>query len=165
VHQITTERLYLKLVSPNDFEFIFRLVNSKDWIAFIGDRNVDSPEAAKQYIDRIIATPNFNYWVIREKHSDSPVGIISFIKRDYLPHFDVGFAILPECYGHGYAMEATRELITEYKMLGHETILATVMPANIRSIQLLVKLGFILLQDLEVNQERLHVFGWGACQK
>jgi [ribosomal protein S5]-alanine N-acetyltransferase len=158
VDQISTERLYLKPVTADDASFIFQLVNSNDWLNFIGNRNIDSPESAKQYISKILAIPNFNYWVIRKRDSHLPVGIVSFIKRDYLPHFDVGFALLPEYYGHGYASEAAREVITRYGNLGHETILATVLPTNTRSIQLLEKLGFTLERDLEVDQVRVFVF-------
>lgn len=162
MNEIHTQRLSLKLITADDFHFIQRLVNSDGWLHFIGDRNVHSPESALVYIQKILATENFYYWVIREKSSDVPVGIISFIKRDYLPHYDVGFALLPEFYGRGYASEAAKEIINVYKKLGHETILATVMPTNAKSIQLLAKLGFTLERDLVVDQERLLLFKLGA---
>jgi RimJ/RimL family protein N-acetyltransferase len=155
---IITERLTLNLVSENDFEFIFQLLNSKDWITFIGDRNIASVEAAKSYIAKIQSTQNFHYWVIRIRASNIPVGIISFIKRDYLPHFDIGFALLPQFYGNGYAFEAATRFIDECKRVGHETILATVLPTNSRSIALLEKLGFRHDSDIVANDERMNVF-------
>lgn len=158
MNHISTERLNLKLLTPDDYDFIFRLVNSRDWITFIGDRNVHSAESALAYIQKILVTENFYYWVIREKLSDASVGIISFIKRSYLPHFDVGFALLPEYYKHGYATEAAKGVIASYSKLGHPTILATVIPTNARSIQLLEKLGFALERELEVDKTTLQLF-------
>lgn len=158
VDQINTRRLCLKLVASEDSSFIYKLVNSQGWITFIGDRNIDSAEAAIRFIEKITATPDFYYWVIRERDSNLAVGIVSFLKRDYLPHFDVGFAVLPEYQRKGYAFEATSQIITEYKQLGHTNILAIVLPLNTNSIGLLQKLGFIHLQDMVVNQESMHVF-------
>lgn len=59
MNQIDTERLYLKLVAPEDVAFVFKLVNSEGWITFIGDRNINSAEAAMRYIEKIRATPDF----------------------------------------------------------------------------------------------------------
>jgi ribosomal-protein-alanine N-acetyltransferase len=157
---INTSRLSLKLVSADDHEFIFRLVNSKDWLAFIGDRNVSSPAHAKLYIERIMRTDNFFYWVIRIRDTHVPVGIVSFLKRDYLPHFDIGFALLREHYNNGYAFEATSAVLSEYNMQGHHHILATVQPDNNKSISLLGKLGFAFERSLEQNGIELKIFAW-----
>lgn len=137
---------------------MLRLLNSQDWIRFIGDRNIESIQAAKQYIEKILATENFDYRVIRIRNSEVPVGIISFIKRDYLPNFDVGFALLPEFYGNGYALEATKCVIEGSRRAGHQTILATVLPTNTKSIALLTKLGFRYDHDILQKDAKIHVF-------
>jgi [ribosomal protein S5]-alanine N-acetyltransferase len=159
---LITERLSITLVTADDFEFIFRLLNSKDWIANIGDRNIDSMDAAKRYIQTILARENFNYFVVRITASGIPVGIISFIKRDYLLHFDIGFALLPEFYGCGYAMEAATRVLEECKRAGHQTILATALPSNESSIRLLTKLGFTHERDMMNNDVSVKLFKWSA---
>lgn len=155
---LTTERLSLILLTENDSEFIFQLLNSMDWITFIGDRNIESLESAKRYIEKVLHTENFDYRVIRVKTSNVSVGIISFIKRDYLPYFDIGFALLPEFYGHGYALEAATCVIEECQKAGHETILATVLPSNTKSIRLVTQLGFRHERDIVTNDNKVHVF-------
>jgi ribosomal-protein-alanine N-acetyltransferase len=160
VETIDTPRLSLTLVTANDHEFIFRLVNSKDWLAFIGDRNVSSPEQARLYIERILKMDNFFYWVIRTCDTQIPIGIVSFLKRDYLPHFDIGFALLPEHYKKGYAFEATSAVLSEYSSQGHHHILATVQPDNKKSISLLGKLGFAFERSLHQNSTELKIFTW-----
>src|ERR1700712_4034650 len=105
--QITTRttRLFLNTLTAEDYEFIISLVNSKGWIEFIGDRNVHSKEEAVAYINKISNSQNIYYWVVRIKDGNIPIGIVSFIKREFLESFDIGFAFLPEFTGNGYAYE------------------------------------------------------------
>ena len=91
----TTERLRLGFIHPEDHAFVLELVNTKGWLQFIGDRHVHSKEEAIAYINRILSTQDLFYWVARTKTENIPVGIISFLKRSYLDHFDIGFAFLP----------------------------------------------------------------------
>ena len=109
-NRISTERLRLQLLTLEDYDFIEQLVNTNGWIEFIGDRNVHSKEDAVAYINKIINTENLFYWVVRIKGSNTPIGIISFLKRAYLEHFDIGFAFLPEYNGNGYAHEAAKKV-------------------------------------------------------
>jgi ribosomal-protein-alanine N-acetyltransferase len=157
---IITDRLRLTRVTASDQKFIFELVNSKDWKAFIGDRNVNSVDEAKSYIEKILATKDFYYWVIRKKESGTPVGIASFLKRDYLSDFDIGFALLPEYYQQGYAFEATSALLTRCSNEGHRVILATVLPSNTKSIELLKKLNFQFDREIQNNTTPLQIFRW-----
>jgi [ribosomal protein S5]-alanine N-acetyltransferase len=157
--KISTARLTLQLISTDDHEFIRELVNSKGWLAFIGDRNVHSTEDAIAYINKIISTKDLHYWVVKIKDTDTSVGIISFLKRSYLDHFDIGFAFLPQFHGFGYAYEATKEVLQIVsKNPQHQTVLATTVPNNIKSIELLIKLGLKFEKEVEVEQEKLHVY-------
>lgn len=98
----TTERLTLALLTDSDHEFVRELVNSSGWLEFIGDRNVHSTADALAYINRILNTQDLFYWVVRLKDGNTPIGIISFLKRSYLEHFDLGFAMLPSFNGVGH---------------------------------------------------------------
>jgi RimJ/RimL family protein N-acetyltransferase len=157
----STPRLQLNLISDADREFIFALVNSEGWLRFIGDRNVRSIDDAVAYIKKIQNTPDLFYWVVRLKKDQTPVGIISFLKRNYLEHFDIGFAFLPQYSGQGYAYEASKEVLAFAKDK-HATILATTIPENIRSIGLLTRLGFSFEKEMEVDGGRLHIYNHEA---
>lgn len=156
---ITTKRLTLNVLTIDDYEFVMAILNTKGWIEFIGDRNVHSKDEAIAYIQRIHATQNLIYWVVRLADTNTPVGIISFIKRKYLDHFDIGFAFLPEFNGHGYAYEAAKEVLSiAGKYPEYATILATTIPHNLQSIKLLTKLGLHFEKEIEVDNEKLHVY-------
>jgi RimJ/RimL family protein N-acetyltransferase len=156
---ISTSRLNLKLVNLEGHSFMLALLNSKGWLEFIGDRNVHTTEEAVNYIDQIMKVPELYYWVVRIKGSNIPVGIISFIKRTYLEHFDIGFAFLPEFNGNGYAYEAAQAVLSMVSNLpGYYPVLATTMPQNVHSIKLLNKLGLHFERTIEVDDQELYVY-------
>ena len=156
-HHFSTQRLLLDLVTERDHEFILTILNSEGWLQFIGDRNVHSTEDSLTYIKRIRDTPNFFYWVVRIKDSKTPIGIVSFMKRSYLDHFDIGFALLPDFMGFGYAHEAAETVLSAAKTQ-YAPILATVIPQNSSSIRLLTKLGFHFEKEIDVQNLKLHVY-------
>jgi ribosomal-protein-alanine N-acetyltransferase len=135
------------------------LVNSEGWLEFIGDRNVHSLDDALEYIRRILKTPDFTYWVVRIRETNTPIGIISFLKRTYLEHFDIGFAFVPESNGQGYAYEAAKGVLA---IVGKEPrfrkIVATTLPTNVSSIKLLKKLGLRFENEIQVGAERVHLY-------
>lgn len=137
---------------------MFELLNSEGWLTFIGDRNVSSPEEALFYIRKILDNRAIDYWVVRLKVNETPIGIISFIKREYLDHHDLGFAFLPEFMGKGYAEEAAGKVLLDKLNDGHPVVFATTVPDNARSIRLLLKLGFSYSKEVITNHEKLLVY-------
>lgn len=155
---LTTDRLQLELLRPEDHIFMHALVNTPGWIEFIGDRNVHSQEDALAYIDRILNTEHLYYWVIRTRRG-TPIGVVSFLKRHYLEHFDIGFALLPDFQGYGYAYEAATgilEMVSAYPE--YQPVLATILPHNVESIKVLVNLGLRFEREMEVGSEVFHIY-------
>ena len=163
---LTTERLNLDILTKEDHAFIRALVNTKGWLAFIGDRKVHTTEDAVAYINRILQHPQIFYWVVREKETNTPTGIISFLKRNYLEHFDIGFAFLPEYHGKGYAYEAAAAVMQMISALpGYYPVLATTVPENTSSIKLLNKLGLHFDRAIEADNTALHVYSMHTAEK
>lgn len=157
--QLYTERLTLSLVKKEDAAFIEELVNTAGWLKFIGDRNIHSVADAEAYIEKIAANPNINYWVAHTKELNQPVGVISFIKRDYLEHWDIGFALLPAAHGKGYAYEGALCILKHNAGTGrHKQFLATVMSSNTTSIKLLEKLGLNFEKEIIADKGPLMLF-------
>jgi [ribosomal protein S5]-alanine N-acetyltransferase len=156
---IITDRLILEKINPDDYDFLISLLNSKGWIENIGDRNIHSVNDAVLYIHKILESENFFYWVVRVKEEHIPAGIVSFIKRSYLDHFDIGFAFLPFHQGRGYAYEASNAVLSMVsKLPEHSIVLATTRPSNTSSIRLLNKLGFRFEKEMEMETKKLHVY-------
>ena len=164
--KLATERLSLDALTAEDGGFIVELFNTKGWLQFIGDRNIHSKEEAIDYINKINATPNFYYWAVRRTDTLEPIGVISFIKRDYLEHFDIGFAFLPQYIGKGYAHEAAEEVLSVVRSKPeHAFIMAITMPGNTSSIKLLQKLGLQFEKEIEVGDEKLQVYSYAVSCK
>lgn len=155
----STQRLYLEPVTVNDHAFVQELVNTAGWLRFIGDRNVHSEEDAVAYIQKIQSMPNLVYWVARRKEDQQPAGIISFIKRDYLEDYDLGFAFLPRYHGQGYAKEAALGVMEALKTFPElQRLLATTLPENEPSVFLLQKLGFSFVKQFEEGGSLLNLY-------
>lgn len=152
-----TDRLVLSGLNVNHTDFMFELLNSAQWIQFIGNRNIQTKEDAAAYINKIRLNPQAEYWVVTLKEEDTAIGVVTFIKRDYLDYFDIGFAFLERYGKKGYAYEASKRLMDEVRP-DHKTILATVLENNKNSIQLLKKLGFQFEKEIVVNNEGLLLY-------
>ena len=159
LENLTTERLILNNLSLNDTAFIYELVNTPEWIRFIGQRHVNNLEDAANYINRILNNVNANYTTVRLKDNSTPIGVITFLQRDYLPHPDIGFAFLPQFGKKGYAYEAAKAVFDNLKQTNlHTIILATTLSDNVHSIQLLEKLGLQFDKEINIGDEKLLLY-------
>ena len=144
---LKTERLILSELDLDDAPFIYELVNDPDWLRYIGDRNVHNVNDTKNYLMKgpiaSYAQHGFGLYLIRLKKDNIRIGICGLLKRDTLPDVDVGFALLPEYRGKGYATEAAQAVI-DYgeNRLGLKRIVAIAAPDNETSARVLEKLGF-----------------------
>lgn len=141
-----TERLHLRRLAVDDAAFIFELVNDPSWLRFIGDRNVRNLEDAKNYILKgpvaSYAKHGFGLWLVELKADGTPLGICGLLQRDTLPDVDIGFALLPQFCGQGYAVEAGLATMAYGRTtVGLKRIVAITSPDNESSIRILDKLG------------------------
>lgn len=146
-------------MNADDNAFIFELLNTAGWIKFIGDRNIKTSEDADKYIQKILANPTISYRVVTLQEDETAIGVVTFIKRDYLDHHDIGFAFLPAYTKQGYAFEAANEVLNDrLNQPEHATILATTILENSSSIQLLKKLGFSFSKEITREGVLLQLF-------
>jgi RimJ/RimL family protein N-acetyltransferase len=76
------------------------------------------------------------------KSDGTMIGICGLFKRENLQHPDIGFAVLPDYCGQGFAGEAAAAVVLHARdQLGLDRITAIVSPQNAPSIGLIEKLG------------------------
>jgi RimJ/RimL family protein N-acetyltransferase len=162
---IETERLVLRPFTRDDAKFIVALVNTHDWIKFIGDRNIKTEAEAITYLEngpfKSYKLHGFGLSMVELKDSGMPIGMCGLLKRETLDYPDIGFAFLPEYTGKGYALEIAKSTLTlATEQLNIHPILAIVMPTNTRSIQLLERVGMKFVKTLKSpeNAEELMLF-------
>lgn len=143
---LETERLYLREFIETDAANILALLNSPGWLEFIGDRQVYTIEQAKTAIAnnyrRHYAEHGFGFWAVCLKADDTFIGMCGLVKRDLLEDVDIGYALLPEYVGQGYAYEAAQATLNYgYQVLKLPKIVAICDEDNVASVGLLTKLG------------------------
>lgn len=152
-----TERLLIRKFQPEDAVFVYALLNSPGWLQFIGDRNIKTLNDAAAYIDGLSSHYNkygFGPYLVALKENSLPIGMCSLIKREVLEDVDIGFALLPEFAGKGYAFEAAKGTYNFAKtILGLKQLAAITNTDNIPSINLLKKLGFSHVRNIVLPDE------------
>jgi RimJ/RimL family protein N-acetyltransferase len=144
---LETDRLRLRLLSVDDADFVLKLLNEPSFIQNIGDRGVRTPDDARSYILKgPIASyekHGFGLWLVETKEGGAQIGICGLIKRDVLADVDIGYALLPQFWYRGYALESASGVLSYAReRLGMKRLLAVVNADNQSSIRLLEKIGF-----------------------
>lgn len=143
---LETKRLTLRQFEVEDAAFIFELVNTPDWLTYIGDKHIRSVDDAKTYLLngplKSYQENGWGLWMIELKESQTSIGMCGLLKRNTLDDIDIGFAILPKYFRMGYGFEiASATLNYATQKLKIQRIVAIVSPGNVPSTKLLNKLG------------------------
>jgi RimJ/RimL family protein N-acetyltransferase len=145
-----TERLLLRPTSEEDAAFIYELFNTPKWLKNIGDRNITSPDMAKEYIltkmQPQLERLGYSNYTLIIKTDMVKIGCCGLYDREGLEGIDIGFAFLPEFEGKGFAFEAADKLKNvAFKEFGLHALGAITSKHNVASQRLLEKLGLTLV--------------------
>ncbi len=154
---LKTKRLNLEKAKLEDAPFFYKLLNSPNWIEFIGDRNINTLDDAEKYIKNSLiqsyANHGFGLYKMTLQSDGKPVGICGLLKRPNLDHPDIGFALLPEYAKQGYMFEAAEATMDYAKsILGIFTIVAITTERNTNSRKLLEKIGLKLKGNISFEE-------------
>ncbi|WP_375558963.1 GNAT family N-acetyltransferase [Bernardetia sp. OM2101] len=157
---LETERLLIEEANLNDASFFLELLNSPNWLEFIGDRNIKSLEDARKYVQESLIdnyTKNdFGFYKMSLKKSNEAIGAVGFLKRDYLDFPDIGYAILPNYEGKGYVSEAAQAVFEYGKNKLHlKEIVAFTTEENLASQKILLKIGLHFIDKRSVEGEEI----------
>lgn len=141
-----TERLNLRRLTLEDADLMLAVWNDPAFVRHVGDRGIRTLEEARQAMTEgpLMLYEKYGYGPYRValKNDDTAIGICGIFRREALSDPDIGFALLPEYCGKGYAFEAARAVIDYARdVLELATLTAIVSPANAASIGLIGKLG------------------------
>lgn len=109
-------------------------------------------ETQRLFVLRLAAKHVF---VIRQHGNETPLGDIGLqISEQNREEADIGYTIVPQAQGHGFASEAL-QAVCEYAFIraGVKAINAYVLADNGGSVRVLEKAGFVRTQVLEKAYE------------
>ena len=142
-----TKRLILRPVKIEDAEFYFHLMNSPKWLQFIGDRELRNLKETELYIQQKMLLDwkknGYGSFTVLLQEDLTMIGTCGLFVREGLNGVDLGFALLSEYEGQGYAYEAASRIkdaaFNEFHL---QELFAITLPENKVSQKLLKKLGF-----------------------
>jgi len=162
---LTSERLKLRKLTLKDAKFIVELLNDPDFTKYIGDRGVKNQQDAIDYIEQgpqaMYQQHGMGLLLVESSQQQTPIGLCGLLKRNELPHPDLGFAFLPQYRIKGFASESAQLVLADACVRKlTEKVLAITSVDNEKSINLLTKLGFSFkgLIDLTDNGEQSKLF-------
>ena len=143
---IETERLRLRPVTVDDTELMLAIWNDPAFIRNVSDRGIRTVEQARDAIEsgaqKLFEDYGYGPYCMSLKSDGTMIGICGLFKRDNLEDPDIGFGVLPDYCGKGYAGEAAAAVVNFARNeLGITTLTAIVSPTNAPSIGLIKKLG------------------------
>jgi len=151
-----TKRLIIRPLSNTDHEFVIALLNDESFIKNIGDKGVRNKNDAINYLlEGPIASykeHGFGLNVVCLKESNTAIGMCGLLKRADFDYADLGFAFLPKYSGKGFAQEASSFVLKDsFDHFSLPVISAVTLTDNIKSNQLLKRLGFVLKSEIEFH--------------
>ena len=142
-----SDRLYLRPTTEEDAALVLAILTAPKALKFIGDRNLQSEEDAREYI-RQRALPQLrergyaNYTLVT-KDTGTKVGVCGLYVRPDLELIDLGYALHPYHEGQGYASESSKRIMHAAKAhFGQSKLSAITHGENTASIRVLETLGF-----------------------
>jgi RimJ/RimL family protein N-acetyltransferase len=148
--------------SGEDAAFMLELLNDPGFLRYIGDRGVHTLEQSHAYLLKgpISSYRNlgFGLYRIEEKSALRSIGVCGLVKRDTLDDVDLGYALLADSCGQGYAREAAAAVLARARAeLPLRRIVAITDPANQASIALLEKLGFVFERRVRLSADDIEL--------
>lgn len=143
---LSTARLELRPVGLDDASLMLAIWNDPAFVRNVGDRGIRSLEQARDAIRagalRLFEEYGYGPFSMTRRDDGTQVGICGLFKRDVLDAPDIGFAVLPDYCGQGFAGEAAAAIVEHARRdLELEMLTAIVSPGNAASIGLIEKLG------------------------
>jgi RimJ/RimL family protein N-acetyltransferase len=141
-----TERLELRAFVAADFPDIWRLDRDPRVMRYIGDGRPASREAVRSTLERIIhypeLYPDLGIWRAARRDTGAFVGWFLLKYAGRSSDVEVGYRLLPEAWGNGFATEGAKTLVDYgFNELGLHRIIGITHPDNHASQRVLRKAG------------------------
>jgi [ribosomal protein S5]-alanine N-acetyltransferase len=164
--ELETSRLTLRRLVLDDAPFLVGLLNQPSFLANIGDRGVRNVDDAHRYLREgplaMYQQHGFGLWQVARRSDGVPVGMCGLLRRDILPDVDLGYALLPEFWGQGYAFEAAAATLQHAaRRFALARVIGVVSQGNTASIRVLEKLGmrYERMVSMKAGEPQVRLYG------
>lgn len=141
---LTTNRLFLRELHPDDAEHFYRLNLNPNVIKYTGDTAFKNTAAARKFLENYqdYAINGFGRWAVIDKFNNEFLGWCG-LKHDKITNeTDIGFRFFEELWNNGYATESAKACLNYgFEKLHLKAIVGRAMMENAASIKVLQKIG------------------------
>ena len=145
---LETERLIIRQFIPEDTGYIYKLHNDPDVMKYISTKKSKevTRDECKSFIEGCRKYykkhPGLGIWAAQTKASGDFIGWTALKDLDNTEDIEVGYRLLKEFWGNGYATESSKALIEYgFNELKLNKLVAVALPENTASVRVLVKAG------------------------
>ena len=136
-----TERCFINTIKKSDYVDVKNLYRNQEVRKFLGGIRSDT-SIKEVFADMLNSSNDSYYWVVREKHTDKFIGLVSLDLHHEGVHLELSYQFLPKWWGKGYATEVV-QLLINYALneLKLSKVIAETQTANKSSCRLLERIG------------------------
>lgn len=147
---LETERLILRELRPEDAEGMFELDSNPEVHRYLGNRPIQNLQQAKDVIELVRQQYQDNQigrWATIEKSTGNFIGwsglkFITTVENNRSHFYDVGYRLIPDYWGKGYATESARAALEYgFTLFKPDEIIGTANEENKASRRALEKCG------------------------
>jgi RimJ/RimL family protein N-acetyltransferase len=158
---LETERLLLRTWKAKD-HVPFAAINADPDVMehFPAPLTAEETDHLIRRIDRHFAQHGFGLWAVEIKWARRFIGFCGLSVPTFETHFtpavEIGWRLAKDSWGTGYATEAANGVLGfAFTDAGLEEVLSWTVPANVRSTQVMERLGMHRAPDLDFDHPRL----------
>lgn len=144
--RLETDRLVLRRLTLADAELMLAVWNDPAFLEHVGDRGIRTVAQAQTTLAdgafRLYEEFGYGPYRVALRDQDLAVGTCGLFRREGFDDPDIGWSILPEHCGKGYAYEAASAVLAyAFAEIGLTRVVAFISAQNRPSIGLARKLG------------------------
>jgi len=159
---LQTERLILRPFREDDKDAYAAMCGDPEVMRYIGDRGVLSYQDSWRHMAMLIGhweLRGFGTWAVEERSSGAFVGRVGLYYPNGWPEKEVGWTLIREHWGKGFAFEAARAALAHaFDTLQWTRAISLIAPDNARSIKLAERLGEHFEREVEVRGHKVSLY-------
>jgi RimJ/RimL family protein N-acetyltransferase len=163
VIRLETARLVLRPFRAEDIDAYAAMCADPEVMRYLGDGEPLSREDAWRHMAMLSGHWSFRgvgFWAVEERESGVFVGRVGLHYPEGWPGREVGWALVREHWGKGYALEAAQaSLAHAFETLRWSHAISLIDPDNRRSIRIAERLGERLERETEIRGRRALIYG------
>ena len=156
-----TERLIVRPYTMDELDNFFKLNGDEEVMRYI--RKAQTLQESQVFLKKIITAyserPGTGRWGMFSKENEQYVGSFAIIPVENSDKLQLGYALLKENWGKGYASESVKGGIQyAFHQLGLTEIAGITFPENIPSQKVLLKNGFVFDKTIIEEGKEMNLY-------